>query len=1359
MAHHVRILFFLFLFANCTFAQVYPVQGSATLVPPYALRLSDYATSTSERIVLNTLLADITKAELHVRLKISITGQNVKLETKPEYIGSPITLQGGVPLRLTNVELAEYFDANHLNFSGISKSEFFKTGFLPEGFYQFCFEVYEYGRGVKISSTICAPAWLILNDPPIVNLPRNGEKLKPLNPQNVIFQWTPRHTGSPNAAFTTEYDIKVVEVWPFNRNPNDAILSQPTIYETTTHSTTLIYGPDATQLEPGRTYAFRVQARAMASAEQLDLFKNNGFSETVTFVYGDACDAPINIVADAAASRITLHWDASPSQTGYTVKYRQKISLGEWYSTQSLIPDAQLNDLQPNTTYEYQVMSTCGFFESNYGDVASITTPAIPQRAYACGTPIENFNLDPSQLIPVLKVGDVLKAADFDVTTTKVSGANGVFSGEGTVAVPFFNNASARVKFDGITVSRDANSEKRMVRGQMTVVGPALVPHSVLNGVDQLSQAISAADSAINNARQFLTPKPDPDDFVADQVVSVPSGVNNAYYDVATGKVIVVDNNGKQQSLTADKNYAITDGTGAGVIVAKNGGITKVTAPEMGKVLDRKYDPSLSFANTADSRYGIDIQKVDALKKNYEELVADYFVSFKAVAVGTTEPVAATLIKTSVDLGKIKFDQDNNAVSATVKDGSITLYATAKATGDNPPIFARTTDATAKKETVVGKLNVTGYNPENLKLHIIPVNGTTVPTTAADIEKQLNIIYSQAIVSWTVAMDANLKVEGLATPFDNGSSGALSTYTGDMKTVIKTFLNNTKLENDNYYLFLVPQGTNTDETGYMPRSKQCGFIFGPEPSEGPPTPGTQSPTPNTQLLRTIAHELGHGAFTLEHTFADYPALPQGTTDNLMDYSAGTTLWKYQWDIAHKPRVVLGLFEGDEAGASKKIGGNYTVYVGDSVMKSKKIFVNGTNASLFVKYQPAANDTSTFINTKAIYRAEDSKTEISTPNLNWKRININVKTRLELDSLPEGRYSILFKDKNGKVDTMIFYLRKNKYDFACKVCGRDLTVTLDKLTKMSMRPSINMSNEDAKLLTTLLKQAGFNSCKAQAHFFSQSCHETNGFTKFAEFTSFSINAFFSGGIFSNNCNAKILYSQSFWDNKTYKSYFSLGPLYEVSTNSSAPSKFIPPKESQKKYKWNPAKASSDFTSCSNAVVQVGDTIKYPTAFNSATTVSTNTTFYEKYTLSSDQKEACNKKLYSLLYATFLENGQPETNDGYNFRGRGFVHLTGKKNYKDVADKCNETFSTNFDFVTEYNKLTTDMNYVIYSAVAYYLQKNAVASLHTRNCLDVTKIVNGGKNGYDDTEHSLYTRLSLFKKYKDEIFYSCNVSENK
>lgn len=894
------LLLIVLLSASVGYTQVYPVQGSASLIPPYALRLSDYATSTSDRMVMNVLLADVTKAELHVRFRISIVGQNVKLETKPEYIGSPITLQGGIPLRLTNIELAEYFDPNHLNFSGISKNDFLKTGFLPEGFYQFCFEVYEYNRGVKISNTICAPAWLILNDPPLINLPMNGSKLKPLSPQNAILQWTPRHTGSPNAAFTTEYEVKVVEVWPANRNPNDAILTQPTIYEATTNSTTLVYGPDATQLEPGRTYAFRVQAKAVTAAEQLDLFKNNGYSETVSFVYGDACDPPLNIVAQAETpSRITLQWDAATSQTGYTVQYRVKGQAdANWYSATSLLPSAEISGLQPNTTYEYEVMSTCGSFESTFGNVATITTPDISKQGYVCGVAPGDFNLDPSQLLPILKVGDIVNAGDFDVTITKVSGADGVFTGEGAVVVPFLNQVKGKVAFENITV----NNDKRMVNGFMNITGGGveIVPSSVLNAMDQLSQALNIADSALNLARQYVTPAPDPNTFVADTLITVAGGINKVYKDVATGNIIVVDNSGKATAIPPGKDIALVDNNGKGVIVNKQGGVTSTTAALAAASAKREYNLSLTFAKAPDSKLGFDEQKLDPLKSNFEKLSEAYFVSWKAVTTKSVDAVQATYNGKGLDPSKIKFEQDGNVITPAVSGNTFSLSVNAVTEETPSSIIAKTT-GTDGKEQILGKLNVVGYADKPMKLQIVKVNNANFTADAAAVKLQLDQVYAQTNVTWDVTVASQtLQVSGLANPFDDGGSGLLSNYTGDMKTVINAA---GELLDDTYYLFLIDQPASGNKLGYMPRSKRAGFIFtGPHGNDV------------ARMITTMAHELGHGAFTLKHTFAEYTSIPQGSTDNLMDYNNGTQLWKYQWDQVHNPAIVLGLFESDEAGA-------------------------------------------------------------------------------------------------------------------------------------------------------------------------------------------------------------------------------------------------------------------------------------------------------------------------------------------------------------------------------------------------------------------------------------------------------------
>lgn len=501
---HLLILYLLLINAFTSLAQVYPVTGTAALIPPYSVYLSDYTSGTSDRIVSTVILNDISRPDLRVRLRLRIEGQNVRLETKPEYIGSAIFLQSGVPLRLTGTDLIEYFDPSHLNFSGITRREFEKTGALPQGFYTFCIEVLEYNRGVKISNTICAPGWLILNDPPLVNLPRNGEKLKPTIPQNVVFQWTPRHTGSPNSAFNTEYDIRLVELWPATRNPNDAILTSPPILETTTRSTTYIYGPADTPLELGRHYALRIQARSIVGADELDLFKNHGYSEVITFTYGDACEMPLSLTAQSTnPSRLKISWQGQFNHTAYTLRYRQAgATTGEWFTTSTILPEAEINSLKPGTTYEYQVAGGCGVYESIFTPVATIKTKDPVVGDYSCGVATNTFNLDAAQLVATLAPGDVIRAGDFDIELVKVTGSNGTFSGTGTVVVPYLNNVKVKAEFTSITV----NQEKRMVNGYLNVTGAAvdLVPDEVTAMMDDLSESLDKIEAGLDKAQDVL---------------------------------------------------------------------------------------------------------------------------------------------------------------------------------------------------------------------------------------------------------------------------------------------------------------------------------------------------------------------------------------------------------------------------------------------------------------------------------------------------------------------------------------------------------------------------------------------------------------------------------------------------------------------------------------------------------------------------------------------------------------------------------------------------------------------------------------------------------------------------------------
>ncbi len=198
------------------------------------------------------------------------------------------------------------------------------------------------------------------------------------------------------------------------------------------------------------------------------------------------------------------------------------------------------------------------------------------------------------------------------------------------------------------------------------------------------------------------------------------------------------------------------------------------------------------------------------------------------------------------------------------------------------------------KNEVVGKLNLISYDKISNNLVIVPVNKAGLPAGVSEtiIQAELNRIYGQAVADWKVSIAQPLKAE-LDDTFDDGETGLLSNYTGDMKTVINAY---GKLQDKTYYLFLVTNPRSvTQKYGYMPRNKQAGFIF------------TSNVTGET-VVTIMAHELGHGAFNLQHTFDEFSL---ENTDNLMDYQKGTALCKYQWDYVHDPQRVISLFEDDE----------------------------------------------------------------------------------------------------------------------------------------------------------------------------------------------------------------------------------------------------------------------------------------------------------------------------------------------------------------------------------------------------------------------------------------------------------------
>lgn len=883
------LIFLFFLICTAGRAQVFPVQVNVQLTPPYSPYLSDYTAPGTQRFIVHIRPNDVGISNYACRLRITIEGVGMTLRTKPTFISQPIILEGGgMPQTLYGDDLHDYFHPDALDFSGYTRWEYEKSSRLPEGVYRFTVEVLDYNRGTVVSNKGMTMAWIILNDPPLLNFPADHSKIKLQDPVNIFFSWTPRHTASPNAAFTTEYTFRLVELWPENRNPYDAFLTQEPLYETTTTQSQILYGMSEPPLLPGRKYGWQVEAR---SQEGKDLFKNHGRSEVFVFQYGDALAVPQNLQLRWAKPRtLAIQWDKIWTDDAEELKYRlayrprRRVPDHQWYETRTKFTEKTLYDLEPNTEYEVKVRTENSVQESEYTETLIFRTLAEEAEAFVCkddiAPPPAPANTDP--VFP-LSVNDTIHAGGYAVLVRDVMKVDNKYYGSGFAIVPWFNSAKVRVTFENIrvndrfwltsgTIKSVWNAQSEFLLEQQSPVLPGTAPE-----VGELDISVVSVDS----------------------LISVEGKAIASVTKDEAGNIVVTTTDGEEQTLAKGETYAIVDEVGNGYVVDKEGNIAKTTSTEATAAAtrgNRTYDLKFRFVR-GPGKFGFDEKQFDGLAQFYQQIDEGVYAGWKALSSSGPDQVEGRLESSEkIPVNALRFEVGSAAVTPTADQQNVfTFSLQGKAAGMEEEFLALHQPSDTVPPKVLGKVNLVTYNPIRHNLTIVPVNNATIPAglTAHGISEDLNRVFSQAVVEWSVHVHDAIAVPLDAT-FDEGETGLFSNYTDDMKKVLKSF---GRLQENTFYLFLIDEPRDPSTLGYMPRNKRAGFVF-VKPHAGSAT----------TFLKTLAHELGHGAFNLKHTFSEHP-LPSGTTDNLMDYSPGTALYKYQWDQVHQPQAVMGLFEG------------------------------------------------------------------------------------------------------------------------------------------------------------------------------------------------------------------------------------------------------------------------------------------------------------------------------------------------------------------------------------------------------------------------------------------------------------------
>lgn len=905
-------------------AQQYAVTASTQIIPPYSVYLPDYGVPGSDKLRVILVQNDLTQPSYDVRLQMRVEQNGTLImRTAASFNPKPLTLTAGVPTIIGGTDLYEYLNPANIEFSGgFSRDEYERTKSLPEGSYRISFTAYDYHRAqAQVSNAGANIFFFKKSDPPLLNLPICGSRVAMQTPQFLNFNWSSRNSPNPLPGSGTEYVFSLYEIKPAGSNADYIARSARPIYELTTESNTIVYGPGEPQLMDSMQYVWTVRARDKSGR---DLFSNQGLSQSCTFTYkSNNPFAQYNIGKPVLQGRTTgersirLSWAFAPADAAYKVEayrlqYRAANKNGvefDWLTEEKLNDTAfTAGSLEPGRSYEGRLQWKVAGVYGPYSELVTVTTD--PAKTFVCGDANVINTIMNNSPLPIAVPGMIFRIGHFDVILTKVSGSQGVFTGQGRVITPGFG-IGLLMKFDKITV----NSDLVVIKGEM---------QAMTEGIDKFVDDALNEQHGGNDVGKVKTGDVVPD-IKTDLHIFSPANIK---VDPVAGTITITDESGKEVGVIdyAAKGKSlplvIEDADGNLYNIDKNGHVTAGgkrdaalagNAAALAALNTLRPDKGVVIFSAAEkSVYAFDAWKdvyagKALLEKSYESLAdGKYRVSAKAIVPGVQDEVVATLQQAGSDIvpDSLKFVSGKGVLYPSKRNGSsYTITLTGGPAADAQEIFA----VYPKKGggyISMGKLLVASYAPLQKKVKLIQV-GADTRVSKSVIESSLKTAYEKIGVTYTVDIDETFTSD---TSWDKNHDHVLQDtksaflgngFTGEEKVMLKAYKKGRAIDDEAVYFFVVNEAavSDGDLLGKMPRGSQFGIIFIKGASD-------------EKIGRTVAHETGHGDYTLEHTFSTNVGLDKNTTPNLMDYGNGSELVKYQWDVVHDPGNVWGIFEDD-----------------------------------------------------------------------------------------------------------------------------------------------------------------------------------------------------------------------------------------------------------------------------------------------------------------------------------------------------------------------------------------------------------------------------------------------------------------
>jgi len=107
----------------------------------------------------------------------------------------------------------------------------------------------------------------------------------------------------------------------------------------------------------------------------------------------------------------------------------------------------------------------------------------------------------------------------------------------------------------------------------------------------------------------------------------------------------------------------------------------------------------------------------------------------------------------------------------------------------------------------------------------------------------------------------------------------------------------------------------------------------------------------------------------------------------------------------------------------------------------------------------------------------------------------------------------------------------------------------------------------------------------------------------------------------------------------------------------------------------------------------------------------------------QYERQPEKIANKVYSNRMGNGPESSGEGWKYRGRGIIQLTGKNNYTNFAKAIDKPLEEVVDYLATFDG-------AIHSACWFWNKNNLNDLADSKNMKELTRRINGGYNGLED-----------------------------